>query len=209
MLGRRRCRSSRWQRAPSCSGRKQAGATRGNGRVPAAILCLHPRKRGEFEPKVAPAMVAPRPALSGAHGSWVRSRRGFGPRRQGADHQGPARPPVHRPWPDADRSHPGRRDDLRLRMAVPGLEPAGRLRARLVLSARIDAVVWLVPVLIVLSLSVLVWRYSHRLDPYRPIAADARPLQVQAVVKSSTGCSRCTAAGSAWHRRCTGPSASS
>jgi cytochrome o ubiquinol oxidase subunit 2 len=50
-------------------------------------------------------------------------------------------------------------------------------------SAGIDAVVWLVPVLIVLSLGALVWRYSHRLDPYQPLAAAARPLQVQAVAQ--------------------------
>jgi cytochrome o ubiquinol oxidase subunit 2 len=50
-------------------------------------------------------------------------------------------------------------------------------------STRIDVVVWLVPALIVLTLGLLVWRGSHRLDPYQPIAADVRPLRVQVVAQ--------------------------
>jgi cytochrome o ubiquinol oxidase subunit 2 len=50
-------------------------------------------------------------------------------------------------------------------------------------SPKIDAVVWLVPALIVATLGVLVWHYTHKLDPYRELAADARPLQVQAVAQ--------------------------
>lgn len=48
-------------------------------------------------------------------------------------------------------------------------------------SGKIEAVVWLVPTIIVLILSILVWRGSHELSPYRPIASDAKPVQVEAI----------------------------
>lgn len=48
-------------------------------------------------------------------------------------------------------------------------------------SAKIDAVVWLVPALIVIAVGVLVWRSTHRLDPYREIVSDVPPLDVQVV----------------------------
>jgi cytochrome o ubiquinol oxidase subunit II len=50
-------------------------------------------------------------------------------------------------------------------------------------SARIDAVVWLVPALIVIAVGVLVWRSTHKLDPYREIASDMPPLDVQVVAQ--------------------------
>lgn len=49
-------------------------------------------------------------------------------------------------------------------------------------SSRIlELVVWSVPVAIVLALSVLLWRATHRLDPYRVIAGRGAPLDVQVV----------------------------
>ncbi len=48
-------------------------------------------------------------------------------------------------------------------------------------SSRIELVVWLVPCVIVLFLGIATWRASHRLDPYRPIAAAAKPIEVQVV----------------------------
>jgi cytochrome o ubiquinol oxidase subunit 2 len=48
-------------------------------------------------------------------------------------------------------------------------------------SAKVDAVVWLVPALIVIAVAVLVWRSTHRLDPYREIASSAPPLDIQVV----------------------------
>ena len=48
-------------------------------------------------------------------------------------------------------------------------------------SAKIDAVVWLVPALIVIAVAVLVWRSTHKLDPYREIASDVAPLDIQVV----------------------------
>jgi cytochrome o ubiquinol oxidase subunit II len=50
-------------------------------------------------------------------------------------------------------------------------------------SPKIDAIVWLVPALIVVGIGVLVWHYTHRLDPYRQIASDVPALQVQAVAQ--------------------------
>lgn len=48
-------------------------------------------------------------------------------------------------------------------------------------STLIEAVIWLVPALIVAVLGALVWSSSHRLDPYKPLVADAPPVRVEAV----------------------------
>ena len=50
-------------------------------------------------------------------------------------------------------------------------------------SAKIDAVVWLVPALIVIAVGLLVWRSTHKLDPYREIASDVPPLDIQVVAQ--------------------------
>jgi len=50
-------------------------------------------------------------------------------------------------------------------------------------SAKIDAVVWLVPALIVIAVGVLVWRSTHKLDPYREIVSDVPPLDIQVVAQ--------------------------
>ncbi len=50
-------------------------------------------------------------------------------------------------------------------------------------SGRLDAFVWLVPALIVVAVAVLVWRSTHKLDPYRPIDAAVPPLDVQVVAQ--------------------------
>ena len=50
-------------------------------------------------------------------------------------------------------------------------------------SARIDAVIWLVPALIVIALGVLVWSNTHKLDPYRPIDSAVPPLEVEVVAQ--------------------------
>jgi cytochrome o ubiquinol oxidase subunit 2 len=50
-------------------------------------------------------------------------------------------------------------------------------------SAKIDAVVWMVPALIVIAVGVLVWRSTHKLDPYREIASDVPPLDIQVVAQ--------------------------
>ena len=48
-------------------------------------------------------------------------------------------------------------------------------------SVKVDAVMWLVPLGIVIILSVFVYIYSRKLDPYRPIASSENPLRVEAV----------------------------
>ncbi|MEJ2592532.1 MAG: ubiquinol oxidase subunit II [Candidatus Thiodiazotropha sp.] len=48
-------------------------------------------------------------------------------------------------------------------------------------SHRVDLVIWLVPTLIVAVLATLTWDYTHRLNPYKPIAAATAPLDVQVV----------------------------
>jgi len=50
-------------------------------------------------------------------------------------------------------------------------------------SARVDAVVWLVPVVIVVALGALLWSNTHKLDPYRRIDATVPELEVQAVAQ--------------------------
>ncbi len=44
----------------------------------------------------------------------------------------------------------------------------------------LEGFIWIPPVLIVILLAVLLWGYTHRLDPYRPIAGGP-PLQVQVI----------------------------
>jgi cytochrome o ubiquinol oxidase subunit II len=48
-------------------------------------------------------------------------------------------------------------------------------------SAKIDLVMWAVPLAIVTVLALLAWSYTHSLDPYKPIPSSARPLNIEAV----------------------------
>jgi cytochrome o ubiquinol oxidase subunit 2 len=48
-------------------------------------------------------------------------------------------------------------------------------------SAKIDWVVWLVPVAIVTVLGILTWSETHRLNPYTPIDTGIKPISIQAV----------------------------
>lgn len=50
-------------------------------------------------------------------------------------------------------------------------------------SVRIDAFVWLVPAAIVIVVALLLWRDTHRLDPYRPIASKEPTTEVQVVAQ--------------------------
>ena len=50
-------------------------------------------------------------------------------------------------------------------------------------SGKVDAVVWAVPAVIVLALGVLVWTYTHRLDPYKRLDAARERLEVQAIAQ--------------------------
>jgi len=48
-------------------------------------------------------------------------------------------------------------------------------------SNRIEAVVWLVPCIIIAALGVITWRSSHALDPYRPLDSKVKPIRIDAV----------------------------
>lgn len=50
-------------------------------------------------------------------------------------------------------------------------------------SGRIDAVIWLVPALIIVALGTLVWTNTHKLDPYRRLASPLPPLEVEVVAQ--------------------------
>lgn len=45
----------------------------------------------------------------------------------------------------------------------------------------LEILVWVPPIGIVIGLSFLLWNATHRLDPYRPLASNQPPLEVQAV----------------------------
>jgi cytochrome o ubiquinol oxidase subunit II len=48
-------------------------------------------------------------------------------------------------------------------------------------STKIEAVVWSIPILIVISLSVITWRSTHALDPYSPLEGQGEHLTVEVV----------------------------
>ncbi len=50
-------------------------------------------------------------------------------------------------------------------------------------SAPIDAVIWLVPALIVIALGVLLWSKTHKLDPYKQVDPAVQPLEVDVVAQ--------------------------
>jgi cytochrome o ubiquinol oxidase subunit 2 len=50
-----------------------------------------------------------------------------------------------------------------------------------VYSGRIEIIVWAIPLLVILFLGGVIWIGSHQLDPFRPIAAQSKPTEVQVV----------------------------
>lgn len=40
---------------------------------------------------------------------------------------------------------------------------------------------WLIPLVLIAIISVITWRTSHSLDPYKPLVSDVKPLKVQAI----------------------------
>lgn len=48
-------------------------------------------------------------------------------------------------------------------------------------SLPIDCLAWGVPALVVIVLGILTWQRTHQLDPYRPIAGSAPPLEVHVI----------------------------
>ena len=51
------------------------------------------------------------------------------------------------------------------------------------MSAKVDAIIWVVPALIVISLGVHVWVYTHKLDPYKLLPSSVAPVEVQVVAQ--------------------------
>jgi cytochrome o ubiquinol oxidase subunit 2 len=48
-------------------------------------------------------------------------------------------------------------------------------------SGRIEAVVWAIPILVIMFLGGVIWIGSYRLDPFKPLPSKAKPLEVQVV----------------------------
>lgn len=48
-------------------------------------------------------------------------------------------------------------------------------------SKRLETIWWLIPLVIIAILSVVTWRSSHELDPFRPLTHPAKPLKIQVV----------------------------
>ncbi len=58
----------------------------------------------------------------------------------------------------------------------PATYPHGAAR-----SSRIEAIVWLVPCLIVICLGTIAWSSAHKLDPYRQVDSRVTPIRVEVV----------------------------
>lgn len=48
-------------------------------------------------------------------------------------------------------------------------------------SNKVEAVVWTVPILIIVFLGVLTWKSTHALEPSKPIASDVKPIEIDVV----------------------------
>lgn len=46
---------------------------------------------------------------------------------------------------------------------------------------KLEAVWWLLPAVLITILSVITWRTSHSLDPFKPIVSDKKPVKVQVI----------------------------
>jgi cytochrome o ubiquinol oxidase subunit II len=45
----------------------------------------------------------------------------------------------------------------------------------------IEKLVWVMPGIIVICLAILIWIYSHKLDPYRPLVSENQPLTIEVI----------------------------
>lgn len=50
-------------------------------------------------------------------------------------------------------------------------------------SGKVDAIVWSVPALIVITLGYLLWTKTHTLDPYRPLESSMAPLRIDVIAQ--------------------------
>ena len=77
-------------------------------------------------------------------------------------------------------------------------------------SAKVDAVIWVVPALIVISLGVHVWLYTHELDPYKPLQPSESRWRSRSSPRTGNGSSSTRRRGSppstSWRFQATRPS---
>lgn len=48
-------------------------------------------------------------------------------------------------------------------------------------SIKLEVMLWFLPIIIIVVLSIITWRSSHDLDPYRPLSSPNKPITIQAV----------------------------
>ncbi|PIJ52231.1 cytochrome o ubiquinol oxidase subunit II [Erwinia sp. OLTSP20] len=48
-------------------------------------------------------------------------------------------------------------------------------------SNKVEAVVWTIPILIIMFLGILTWKSTHALEPSKPLASDVKPIEVEVV----------------------------
>ena len=48
-------------------------------------------------------------------------------------------------------------------------------------SNKVEAVVWTIPILIIIFLGVLTWKSTHALEPSKPLASDVKPVEIDVV----------------------------
>uniref|UniRef100_UPI003F5CF38A cytochrome o ubiquinol oxidase subunit II n=1 Tax=Candidatus Fukatsuia anoeciicola TaxID=2994492 RepID=UPI003F5CF38A len=48
-------------------------------------------------------------------------------------------------------------------------------------SNKIEIIIWLVPIIIITILAVITWQTSHKLDPYKPLVSDKKPITIEVV----------------------------
>jgi cytochrome o ubiquinol oxidase subunit 2 len=48
-------------------------------------------------------------------------------------------------------------------------------------STKIEAVVWIIPIIIIVILGSITWTTTHKLDPYRPLDSAVKPVTIEAV----------------------------
>jgi len=56
-----------------------------------------------------------------------------------------------------------------------------RYRPNFAFSGRLELLIWSIPFLVILFLGGIIWIGSHQLDPYKPLASQKKPLEVQVV----------------------------
>ncbi len=79
------------------------------------------------------------------------------------------------------RRRPGAAADADLRLALPAVEHEERLPPAMGFNWPLEGLIWIPPTIIVIVLAVFLWRDTHALDPYKPLASPLPPVEVQAV----------------------------